>query len=389
MDFYNSDAYLQLRDLIAIVEKKHKLTANHLFHLATLPQHFDVITKNLALHQIAQKHKTGFCEGQACWDRIVYEKPFGYDLKSARQINRSIARVFAEDQIFRIDHYLGKEVVANIALIRFANRVFEPLWGRDQIESVQIILSENSGVGGRGAFYDACGAVRDVVQNHMLQILALIGMEAPKHFTAQYLRDGKAKVLSKVKVGAVVLGQYNGYRKEKHVQKNSQTETFAALKVTINNSRWKGVPFYLKTGKFLKKQQASVHIKFKTAECLLDFCPADANYLTINIHPNEGFYLELNAKAPGAFDRVVPVNMNFSHTMHFGLNTPAAYEVLLADVIRGDHFAFVRADEIDYSWKIIEQMKRFKHILFPYTKGSAGPKEVEKLDSKQTVGWRV
>lgn len=389
MDFHDTSAYQPLQKLLEHIEQKNSLKGNRLLYFATMPQHFAVITDNLAQYDIAQKHHAGHLTERGIWTRIVYEKPFGSDLKSARQINRAIAKVFAEQQVFRIDHYLGKELVGNIALARFTNEVFEPLWNNKHIDSIQIILSENFGIEGRGAFYDSYGALKDVVQNHALQILALIAMEAPQKFTPEHLRDLKAKVLAKTKVESVILGQYDGYQQEKNVNPDSKTDTFAALKLTINNRRWQGVPFYIKAGKYLDKEEASVHIKFKMSKCLLDFCPMDSNYLTINIQPNEGFYLELNTKVPRVFNRVVPVKMNFAHSSLFGPNTPAAYEVLLADVIRGDHFAFVRSDEIDLSWKIIEQVEKIKAPVHAYQRGSTGPKELSQLDPDRVIRWRA
>ncbi len=389
MDFHDAAAYQGLQRTIETIEQTHRIASNRLFYLATMPQHFAVITQNLGRHDIVHKHTASKKTVAGTWSRVVYEKPFGNSLKSARQINKAIARVFDEDQVFRIDHYLGKELVANIALARFTNRVFEPLWNNKHIDSVQIVLSEDFGIEGRGGFYDAYGTLKDVVQNHVLQIMALVAMEVPEKFTAHHLRDAKAQVLAKAKVGAAIFGQYDGYLQEKDVKPDSTTDTFTALKVLINNRRWRGVPFYLKAGKYLNKNEASVHIKFKMVKCLLDFCPMDSNYLTIKIQPNEGFYLELNVKAPGVFDQVVPVNMNFAHSTLFGPNTPEAYEVLLADVIKGDHFAFVRADEIDYSWKIIDRVEKSKGTVYPYAKGSAGPKEVSQLDKDREIRWRA
>lgn len=386
MDFHDDLPYAQLREFLERVEKSCGLSPNRLFYLATMPQHFAVITKNLVSHGIVHRHKAGKRVHDGSWSRIVYEKPFGDSLRSARLINKAVASVFDESQVFRIDHYLGKELVANIALARFTNRIFEPLWNNKHIDSVQVILSENFGIGTRGAFYDSCGALNDVVQNHILQIVSLIAMEAPKDFTAHYLRDAKAKVLSNVKVVSALLGQYAGYKQEKNVNPRSKTETFAAVKFLINNRRWQGVPFYVKTGKFLDSNQASIHIKFKMVKCLLDFCPMDSNYLTIKIKPDEGFFLELNVKAPGIFDQVIPVNMNFSHSTQFGPNTPEAYEVLLTDVIKGDQFAFVRSDEIEWSWKIIERIKKLKCPVYEYEKGSSGPREAKLLDEK--IRWR-
>jgi len=390
MDFHDTNAYQVLKDLIDQACRTHKLCGNKLFYLATMPHHFSVITHNLARYDIVEKHKAGKLTEKGTWSRVVYEKPFGSDLKSARELNRAIKKAFDEKQVFRIDHYLGKELVANIALARFTNRVFEPLWNNKHIDSVQIVLSEASGIQERGAFYDSYGAFKDIVQNHLLQILALVAMEAPERLTeAEQLRDRKVRVLSKVKVTSVVRGQYEGYLQEKGVNPHSSTETFGALKAIINNRRWRGVPFYLKTGKHLHKNEASIHIKFKMVKCLLDFCPMDSNYLTIKIQPDEGFYLELNAKEPGVFNRVVPITMNFSHSTLWGPNTPEAYETLFLDVIRGDHFAFVRSDEIDYSWKIIRQVEKIKTPVYSYAPGSMGPQEVKLLDPKHKIRWRT
>jgi len=381
MDFHDKKAYKKLHDLVEDVEKKQNLKSNRLFYLATMPQHFADITKHLADNDIAKK---------GTWSRVVYEKPFGFDLKSARKINRTIARLFDENQVYRIDHYLGKELVANIAIARFTNQVLEPLWNKDYIDSVQIVMSEKIGIEGRGDFYDRYGALKDVVQNHMLQMLALVAIDAPRElFTAEYLRSAKAKVLSKVQVDSVVLGQYAGYKDEHDILQDSKTETFAALKLKVNNNRWKGVPFYLKTGKHLKKKQASIHIIFKKVRCLLDFCPMESNYFSINIDPEEGFRLGLNVKVPGVFDQATPVSMDFAHDITFGPNTAKAYEVLLADVIRGDHFAFIRSDEIIESWKVIEEVFKKKGQLHSYEKGSDGPKELEKLDPGKTIRWKT
>jgi glucose-6-phosphate 1-dehydrogenase len=386
MDFHDPSVYQGLYQSVTRIEKQHGLPAHRLFYLATLPHHFEVITDNLASCGLVPNEADAKDDR---WARVVYEKPFGMDLASARRINKVIARVFNEKQVFRIDHYLGKELVGNIALARFTNQFFEPLWNKDHIDSVQIVLSESIGIQGRGGFYDQYGALKDVVQNHLLQIVALIGMEPPAHFAAEKIRDAKAKVLSKIRVNNVILGQYEGYLQEKNVNPHSKTDTFAALKIALETKRWKGVPFYLKTGKLLNKAEAAIHIKFKMVKCVLDVCPVDTNYLTINIQPDEGMYLELNVKTPGVFNQVVPVKMNFSHSSLFGPNTPAAYETLLADVIRGDHFAFVRADEIDYSWKIIQQVRRLKPILYAYKSGSVGPEELTTLDSEREIRWRT
>lgn len=391
LDFYNKTGYKKLHDLIKDIEKEHKLNGNRLFYLATMPEHFKIITKYLNENKIIFKHQheTNCSECKKAWARIVYEKPFGHDLKSAKDINNCIKKTFHENQIYRIDHYLGKELVSNIALVRFTNRIFEPLWNNKNIESVQIILKEKIGIEGRGAFYDKYGAIKDVVQNHMLQILSLIAMEQPKKLEAKYIRDAKAKVLKSVIFKDTLLGQYEDYTKENKVNPKSKTETFAALNLEIKNKRWAGVPFYLKTGKYLNQRDTSVHIKFKMVECLLTKgCPTDSNYLTLKINPDQGFFLELNIKDPNNNDQIMPVQMNFCHSCLFGANTPQAYEHLILDVIKGDQSAFVRSDEIEYSWKVIDKIDYKKFKLFTYKKGSSGPEQANKLNNKN-IRWRA
>jgi glucose-6-phosphate 1-dehydrogenase len=385
MDFKDSHAYDKLEKLLRTLEQERNLAGNRIFHFATMPEHFIVITQNFVKYGIVKKK---IDEKQTSpWSRVVYEKPFGYDLKSSRKINHYLAQVFDEHQVFRIDHYLGKELVANIALTRFTNRVFEPLWNNKHIDSVQIVLSEKIGIEGRGSYYDEYGAIKDMVQSHMLQLLALTAMEAPKSLSAQYLRDAKAAVLKKIKVEKVIVGQYEGYDQEKNVSLRSQTETFVALKLSINNKRWKGVPFYLKTGKRLDQKTSSVHLQFKMVECLLASCPAKPNALTIQIQPDEGIYLELNAKTVAVAHEVSPVTMEFCHSSLLGLNTPKAYEVLLSDVIKGDQSAFVRADEIDFSWKIVKQIEKLRGPLLPYKQGTKGPEGLTQFDEERRVIW--
>lgn len=371
MDFHNKEKYADLKDILTAIEKKHGLPGNRIFYFATMPEHFMIITKNLVESHIIKQHP--HTRQISPWSRVVYEKPFGHNLRSSRIINRYIAQIFDESQVFRIDHYLGKELVGNIAMTRFTNRVLEPLWNNKNIDSIEIVIKETIGIEERGAYFDKYGIIKDMIQSHLLQLLALTTMEAPEELTATYLRDAKARVLKRVKVTDVTIGQYEDYHKEKNVKKNSLTETFAALKVTINNKRWKGVPFYLITGKFLDTKESYIKIKFKQAECLLQECPSEPNYLRINIQPDEGIYLDLNVKKPGSTTSVMPVTMEFSHSCLFGPNTPEAYEVLLTDVIKGDQSAFVRNDEIEASWKIVDSIKKYKKNLIIYKKGSKGP----------------
>ena len=374
--------YQQLALVLQTIEQKYSLSGNRILYLATLPQHFDAITRNLAASGIAKQTKQN-------WSRLVYEKPFGENLKSAQKINQCISRVFDESQVYRMDHYLGKELVGNISLVRFTNRILEPLWNKNHLESVQIILSEKLGLEGRGEFYDKYGALKDVVQSHMLQMLALIGMESPSKLTGDYIRNEKIKVLHKIKVKDVFLGQYDGFTQEEGVQPTSKIETFAALKLEVDNPRWRGVPFFLKTGKYLDKRETSIHLKFKMVECLLTkSCPTDSNYLTIRIQPNEGILFEMNAKVPGETYQVMPMKMELSHHSLNGPKMPQAYENLLWQVIQGDQSVFVRNDEIEAAWKVIDEIQKKKVPVYSYAQGSTGPKELEEWSRRNKVRWR-
>jgi len=381
IDFYNPDDYKILKKAIEQAEKKHKLSGNRIFYLATLPEHFETITSNLSRNKMVNKPQpAGKSSKKKPWSRVVYEKPFGHNLKSARKINRCITSLFDESQIYRIDHFLWEELIGNIALIRFANLFFQPLWNNKYIESVQIILNEKLGIEGRGAFYEKYGALKDVVQNHMLQMLALIAMEPPKKLSGEHIRSAKAHVLKKVSCDDALLGQYKGYHDETGVKPDSTTETFAALALTINTKRWKGVPFFLKTGKYLEKKETSIHIKFKKPAYVQEELESDHNkikhnYLSIQIQPREGFFLEVNAKHPGIMYGITPAKMDFCHSCIFGPNTPEAYETLLHDVLIGDQSIFVRFDEIEYSWKLIDKILEKKHTIHTYEKASAGPKK--------------
>jgi len=384
LDFYKQEDFFRLKDLIKQVEEKHSIPENKLFYLATMPEHFEIITKNLNECCIINK-KTKKTKG---WTRVVYEKPFGHDLESAKKINSIVLKSFKKTQVFRIDHYLGKELVGNIALSRFTNRIFEPLWNNKNIDSVQIIISEKIGIENRGKFYDSCGAINDMIQSHILQILSLIGMEAPKKLSGQYIHNAKIKILKKIHAFSAILGQYEGYNQEKGTSPDSKTETFAAAALHINNKRWKNVPFYIKTGKFLDKKETAVHIRFKMVKCLLSkCCPSDSNYLTIKIQPDEGFFLELNSKIPGT-NEIIPVKMDFCHECLFGPNSSEAYEVLLEDVIKGDQSFFLQADEIEESWRIVEEIKKLSNNVYIYQRGSSGPKELESLDPHKIIRWR-
>jgi glucose-6-phosphate 1-dehydrogenase len=382
LDFEDSHGYIDLKDFIEDVEKKSKLSSNRLFYLATLPQHFENIAKNLKEKRLAETNG---------WCRVVFEKPFGEDLKTARLLNSKISKAFDENQIYRIDHYLGKELVQSISVLRACNRIFAPLWNKDNIDHVQINLIEDFGVETRGEFYDKEGSLKDVGQSHLLQLLALIAMEPPKRFDEKCIRDSKVKVLrsiSKIKKEDLVLGQYQGYLDEKGVNPFSKTDTFFALKLFINNNRWKGVPFYLRSGKNLAKKFSSIYIQFKEPDYnVFEGQNIKPNYLLIQIQPEDGILLQLNSKMPGQKNKILPVKMTFCHECTFGPNTPKAYETLLLDVLKGDQSAFMRADEIEESWRLIDQAISLKKPIHVYEKGSFGPKEANELIEKDGREW--
>jgi glucose-6-phosphate 1-dehydrogenase len=388
LEFHDSEAYDALK-------KKVASDQNRLFYLATAPESFPIIIKQLNRTGIAVKNpKKG-------WHRVVFEKPFGHDLKSAKQLNKEITTIFNERQIYRIDHYLGKEFVQNILVLRFTNPIFERLWDADHIDNVQIISVESDGVLERGGYYDKSGALRDMVQNHLLQLLSLTAMEIPKSLDADDIRDQKVKALKTIKINAdwknnLVLGQYIAggkvpdYHKEKDVSQASTTETFVAMKIMLNNKRWKGVPFYVRTGKALTHKYAEIVITFKQLPCRL-FCgptgKLTANSLVIRIQPDEGVELQFNLKEPEQDAAAVPYTMDFSHEAEFGANTPEAYERLLHDVLRGDQTLFTRWDEVEHAWKIVDKLRSVKVPLRPYKAGTHGPAAALDLLKRDSRDW--
>lgn len=385
LDFANLHDYDQLHSFLSSLEQKYQLSGNRLFYLAAAAHHFCTITTHLAQTKLAQKKS----ERDQQWNRIVYEKPFGHNVESAHEINACIANFFEEHQIYRIDHYLTKELVSNIALVRFTNCVFEPIWNNRYIDQVQIILSETIGIENRGAYYDTYGVLCDVVQNHMMELLALIGMEAPKKLVGDFVRSERAKVIEKVSIVDGILGQYEGYKKEKGIAPDSKTETFAALYLTINNLRWAGVPFYLKTGKCLNKKETVIHIKFKQVDCLLARnCPSETNWLTFKVAPDATFTLNLNVKKPGITDELVSVPMEFCHSCIYGAQTPESYEVLLEEIMRGEQSVSVRFDEIEYAWQVIDTIRAKHYPLFEYAQNSTGPHELDQFAKKHGMRWR-
>lgn len=384
LDFKVYDDYVSLKQQMDELSSTYGFTTpRKLIYLAAAADFFCSITEFTARAGIAKRSQAS----DDAWARFIYEKPFGRDLATAQAINACIARHFDELQIYRIDHYLTKELVSNIALVRFANLVFEPLWNNRYIDNVQIMLLENDTIGNRGPYYDAYGAISDVVQNHMLELLAIIGMETPEQLTGDYIRDRRAQVLEHVQIDDVFLGQYEGYQQEAHVRANSTTETFAAFALRVNNPRWQGVPFYLKTGKALTKKETKIHVVFKAVTCLTQTCPAQPNVLTIEISPEAGFSLQLNAKRPGQRNELMPVTMDYCHSCIFGKQEVQAYETLLEGVINGEQSVSVRFDEIEAAWRIIDAIHKSELKVHTYKKGTEGPDELADFNKKHAIRW--
>lgn len=381
LDFTSPDIDKFSKD-VSEITRKYSSGNNKMFYLA-LPDALFAKTANII-------RDSGMLEGNG-WKRVVFEKPFGHDSKSAKEINKQILSVFKEDQIYRVDHYLGKELVQSILAFRFANPIFKQVWNNKFVDNVQISMPERIGITGRGRYYDKAGAIRDMVQNHILQILSFVTMEQPKSLNSQDIKNEKVRLLkslSRVKSEDVVIGQYSGYKQEADISHNSQTETFAAIKAYINNERWKGVPFYFKTGKRMSHKYSEVNIVLKDISCEL-FCKKDKhtgpNIITIRINPDEGFVIQFNTKIPGVEMKLDNVKMDFCHSCLYALNTPEAYEFLIYEVLIGDSTLFSRLDEVIESWKFIDSIKRGK--LNIYKHGTAGPKEADKLIERSGRKW--
>jgi glucose-6-phosphate 1-dehydrogenase len=382
---------------------------NLLFYLATQPSQFAEIAEFL--------HRAGLLQrepGDAFFQRIIVEKPFGHDLASAQQLNSELTRFAHENQIFRIDHYLGKETVQNILMFRFSNAIFEQLWTRQSVDHVQITVSEKLGVGSRGGYYEEAGALRDMVQNHLLQVLALVAMEPPVSLGAESIRDEKVKLLRSIRLllpsqvaTHVVRGQYGAgtvdgqpwpaYRQEPKVKANSNVETFVAIKLFIDNWRWSGVPFYLRTGKSLPLSASEVRVQFRPTPNVLFAAQCgpklDANSLTLRLQPNEGITLRFNGKIPGPNLQIRPVRMHFSYNTEFGAYTPEAYERLLLEALTGDATLFIRRDEVEAAWAIVDSIRAgWDGIPLAerefYPAGSWGPAGAAELLASRALAWR-
>ena len=407
-DITNPDDYKALAKRIQDAPND-RLKQNILFYLSTSPSQFAEIVESLHTNGLLEKQEPG---GVA--HRVIVEKPFGIDLKSAQSLNHELMRFCHEAQIFRIDHYLGKETVQNILTFRFSNSIFEQLWSRQSVDNVQITVSEKLGVGGRGGYYEESGAMRDMVQNHLLQVLALVAMEPPVSLEAEAIRDEKVKLLRSVRriethqvAANVVRGQYTAgeidgdarpaYRHEKRVKPDSTVETYVAMRLFIDNWRWSGVPFYLRTGKNLPLSASEVRIQFRNTPHVLYTAQCgprlDSNALTLRLQPNEGISLRFNGKVPGTSMQLRPVRMHFGYDSEFGAYTPEAYERLLIEAMAGDATLFIRRDEVETAWGIVDPIRKAWDGLQLqgrefYPVGTWGPVASDELLAQLGHAWR-
>lgn len=408
-EFHDPAAYEKLKQQLAGFGVE-ALRRNLVFYLATGPTQFALVTEQL--------HNSGLLtrdEGSGFEQKLVVEKPFGRDLISAQQLNNELTRFAHEKQIYRIDHYLGKETVQNILMFRFSNSIFEHLWTRQCVDHVQITVSEKLGVGGRGGYYEEAGALRDMVQNHLLQVLALVAMEPPVSLEAECVRDEKVKLLKSIRIygpaqvsSFAVRGQYTageidgkkvpGYRQEPKVAPGSNTETFFAARLLVDNWRWSGVPFYLRTGKHLALNDSEVRVQFRPTPNVLFAAQCgpklDANSLTLRLQPNEGITLRFNGKTPGVSMEIRPVRMHFDYEAEFGAYTPEAYQRLLLEVIAGDSTLFIRRDEVESAWSVVDPIRQawtgepLQANEF-YPAGSWGPAASDELLARLGHKWRL
>jgi glucose-6-phosphate 1-dehydrogenase len=394
--FDDNALYQRIGETLTRLQSEYGLPPNYLFYFAVPPQMFGTVG-----HHLADAGLTKETDG---WRRVIIEKPFGYDLKSARALQAELAIGLQESQIYRIDHYLGKETVQNILTFRFANGIFEPIWNRRYVDHVQMTVAEEEGIGTRGAYYDRAGALRDMVQNHMFQVLTLVAMEPPISFRAEDVRDEKVKVLHAVAPITqddvhrhVVRAQYEGYRGEKNVAPDSRTETFVAMRLFIDNWRWAGVPVYLRTGKRLPKRSTEIAVQFRRAPyALFRQTPVqsiDPNVLLIRIQPDEGISLSFHAKEPGPFEKLGNVTMDFSYSEYFKVEPSTGYETLLFDAMTGDQTLFHRMDIVEAGWRIVEPIlaewtRDGRQPVPTYEAGSWGPSESDLLIEHDSRTWR-
>jgi len=401
LNFDGDEDYIEFDTYICTLENKYQTHGNRLFYLAVSPEYFGVIVEKL--------HEYGLASENGGFKRVVIEKPFGRDLESARHLSKQITHAFNEENTYRIDHYLGKEMLQNIMVVRFANAFFEPIWNNKYIDHVQITSSETLGVSERGGYYEQSGALKDMLQNHLIQLVALTAMEPPAKLDTESITDEKVKVFKSLKqysvdevkkyvirgqYGPDEAGKYVGYRQEARTSDNSEVETFVALKVEIENFRWAGVPFYIRTGKRMKNKCVEVIIQFKSLAKILylkELEESMPNQLIIRIQPTEGIYMRFNTKKPGQTNDIIPVTMDFCQNCEIGYNSPEAYERLLLDAMKGEKMLFTRWDEVEHSWQFVDAIQKAWQTEQPdfpnYAAMSYGPKAAVELIENDGRKW--
>lgn len=409
-NFTEDAGYETLSDLLYSLDEKRGTLGNRVFYFSTPPTYFPIIAEKLKTHGLLYEPN----ETNHSWSRVIIEKPFGTDLSSAIELQKHVENSMSESQVYRIDHYLGKETVQNLLVFRFSNSIFEDLWNNQHIDHIQITQAEDIGIGTRGKLWEESGSLRDIVQNHLMQILSLVAMEPPVTLEADAIHDEKVKALKAVRPipmeqfhEHVVRGQYGpgfvdgkeviGYRQEMNVSPSSIVETYAALKLYIDNWRWSGVPFYIRTGKHLPKKTTDISVIFKPAPGVLftaNSQPHEPNILSIRIQPNDGISLKMNCKVPGMTLPLQPVKMDFRYQSYFGVEPPEAYERLICDCMSGDSTLFARSDEVMASWRVlspvIERWEKEPAPHFPnYPAGSWGPKSADELIERDGRKWRL
>lgn len=406
-DFNDSGLYARVKEALNKIDQEHSTRQNFFYYMAVAPKYFGPVVEQLAANGLMD-------QSNGHWRRVVIEKPFGHDLESAKALNQQLLKLADEKQIYRIDHYLGKETVQNILAFRFANGIFEPVWNRRYIDHVQISVAETVGVEGRGSYFDQAGTLRDMVPNHIMQLISLTAMEPPISFDANAVRDEQAKILHAIQpmsdeevLSRTVRGQYGdgtedgkrvpSYRSEADVPPDSRTETFVAMKLSIDNWRWADVPFYLRTGKRMPVRNTHIVIQFRRAPFVLfRDTPVEhlmPNQLVLHIQPEEGISLQFAAKVPGPVMRLGTVDMNFEYQEYFGKQPSTGYERLLHDCMIGDQTLFQRADMVEAGWSVVNPVLDLWHALPPrnfpnYASGTWGPKEAEELLERDGRRWR-
>jgi glucose-6-phosphate 1-dehydrogenase len=403
-NFDTQEGYAALKKYMAELDTKHGTRGNRVYYLSTQPRYFPEIVKQLRTAEAFYDHDDDK------FSRVIMEKPFGHDLESAKALQKDLMQHMSEKQLYRIDHYLGKETVQNLLALRFSNSIFESLWNNRYIDHIQITAAEEIGIGTRGRFYEEQGLTKDFIQNHMMQLVSLVGMEPPANLGADAVRDEKVKVLECLRPfsdedfkNSVVRGQYapgfvggeatKGYREEKDVSPESNVETYTALKLFIDNWRWDGVPFYIRGGKRMPKRATEIAVVFKHPPGIL-FPNNESNVLAIRIQPNEGISLKMNCKVPGPSSPIQPVKMDFRYGAFFGQTPPEAYERLICDCMYGDTTLFARSDEVFGSWKLLTPLLEYwageKHKDFPnYEAGTWGPKASDEMLMRDGRKWRI